>query len=163
MDITQFDRWIRKLSTTTSRRQTFLALFLGTFAARFAIEEASAGPSCKNVGKKCKKKDCCSGVCQGKKRRKKCKAHGAGGCQSGEQTGSCDGANVACTTSAGEDGLCQTTTGNAGYCSGSGLICTPCQKDADCRGFCGPDAACIRCVEACVTTSTACVGPVECS
>jgi hypothetical protein len=164
MDATRFDRWTRALSAMPSRRQTF-AVLLGGVALLRETDDSSAGSGCKNVGAKCKKKkDCCSGVCKGKKGKKKCKAHDTGGCQAGQRSMGCGGGeNVPCTTSAGEDGLCQATTGNGGYCSGSGLICTPCSKDAECRSFCGPDAACIQCAESCVTSGTACVGPVECS
>jgi hypothetical protein len=52
MDTVRFDSWTRILSATSSRRQAFVAL-LGAIMARFANEEASAGPGCKNVGKKC--------------------------------------------------------------------------------------------------------------
>jgi hypothetical protein len=161
MDSIRFDRWTRGLSATSSRRQTLVAL-LSAFTARFATEEAAAGPGCKNIGKKCKKKkDCCSGICRGKKGKKKCKAHNTGGCQSGQQSGVCGGADVPCTSSAGEAGRCETTTGNAGYCSSSGFQCTDCADDADCRAWCGSDAACIHC-PGCGTSLTACVGPQDC-
>lgn len=159
MDATRFDHWIRTLSTPSSRRRMLSGFLLGAITARFAIEEAAAGPDCKNVGKKCKKaKDCCSGVCKGKKGKKKCKAHDTGGCQAGQTFTGCGGTTVMCTTSAAAQGGCITTTGNAGYCSAT-TNCFSCQRDADCVPFCGPQAACVTCATNCAYTGgTACAG-----
>jgi hypothetical protein len=152
-----FDRWSRNLAAAPSRRRILAALFSGAVTSPFLPVPAAAGPGCKNIGKKCKKKkDCCSGVCKGKKGKKKCKAHDTGGCQAMAATCS---QNIDCTTSTGEMGDCFTTTGNAGYCANAGE-CFPCTRDADCRPFCGPQAACARCT-ACLpgTPTTACLGP----
>ena len=120
---------------------------------------------CVNVGKFCKNAgQCCSGVCRGKKGKKKCKAHDAGdGCHAGDQTDSCGGTvAIGCMTATGEeDGLCNTTTGTAPYCSSEAFgsfLCTDCSKDVECQELCGPAAACIRC-PACSLVDTACVGP----
>ena len=117
---------------------------------------------CVEVGKFCKNSgQCCSGVCQGKKGKKKCQAHDASSCVAGEDV--CDGLPVQCTTSTGdEEGICARTTGNASYCQRDGA-CRLCTKDADCVPFCGPQAACIVC-ETCAPTGfgTACVGPGDC-
>lgn len=116
---------------------------------------------CVDVGKFCKNDgQCCSGICAGKKGKKQCKAHDAEGCQARQVEEFCGGIDVPCTTSAGvEDGACDTTTGNAGFCAGDGE-CTVCTKDADCIALCGPQAACIICNGECEETGgTACVGP----
>lgn len=163
MTTAQFDDWIQTLCRAASRRQTLLAFFLGLAGLR-RLDGVIAGPGCKNVGKKCrKKKDCCSGVCKGKKGKKKCRAHDTGGCRAGQQEETCGGAaDLPCIVSSGEEGLCDTTTGNAGYCTVGGG-CFRCSKDADCRQFCGPAAACIRCEALCADAGgTACVGPGEC-
>jgi hypothetical protein len=161
MDATHFDRLTRVLAHAGSRRQTLLALLLGGVLVTPVIDDAAAGPGCKNVGKKCKKaKDCCSGVCKGKKGRKRCKAHDTGGCQAGQIQGTCGGTDVACTTSAGQPGLCNTTTGDAGYC-GTGGDCFPCTKDADCREVCGSGAACVLCEGGC-DVGTVCHGLSSC-
>lgn len=122
---------------------------------------------CVNVGGICKNaSQCCSGICKGKKGKKKCQAHDAQGCQAGQREEICggDAVNVPCTSSAGEeDSVCDTTTGNAGYCTFNG-DCFPCSKDADCQEFCGPAAACMICADFCAETGgTACVGPGPCT
>lgn len=107
---------------------------------------------CLNVGKSCNNADqCCSGMCEGKKGKKTCKAHDTGNCTAG-------GTVVACTTSAGVPGQCATTTGNGGYCAATSY-CIACATDADCQatygGILGPHAACIRSVE--------CVAGIACA
>jgi hypothetical protein len=150
----QFDALTRSfLDLTTARRHTLVALALGSLILRQSTDDTAAGPGCKNVGKKCKKKkDCCSGICKGKKGKKRCKAHDSGGCQ---PTAGTSGQNIACTTSTGEMGTCFTTTGNAGYCANDGE-CFPCTRDADCRPYCGTQAACVR-SDFCL--AGACFGP----
>ena len=87
---------------------------------------------CLNVGSACKRGgQCCSGICQGKKGKKRCRAHDTGSCRAGELHEVCGGADVACTTSGGQEGICTTTTGNAGYCAASGS-CHECRTDAAC-------------------------------
>ena len=116
---------------------------------------------CVDVGKFCKNDgQCCSGICQGKKDKKKCKAHGESTCQAGQDV--CGGLPVPCLTETGESGACARTTGNAGYCEADG-DCFACSKDADCVPFCGPQAACLSC-PTCIGvngTQTACVGPSD--
>jgi hypothetical protein len=154
MDGFQFDAWTRRcLDVAASRRQTLIGVLLGACFLRQGTEVGSAGPGCKNVGKPCqKKKDCCSGICKGKKGKKKCKAHDSGGCQ---PTADTCGQDIDCTTSTGEMGTCFTTTGNAGYCANDGG-CSPCTRDADCKPLCGPQAACVRCT---YCLAGACFGP----
>lgn len=157
MDASRFDRWTRALGLAVSRRQTTLGLLLGAIVAARG-EEAVAGPGCKNAGKKCKRaKDCCSGVCKGKKGKKKCRSHDAGGCKAGAVEAFCGGADVDCTTSSGASGNCNTTTGQAGYCSASG-VCVDCKKDADCRDICGAKAACVTCAACTTTGNRGCAG-----
>jgi hypothetical protein len=114
---------------------------------------------CVNVGRFCKRDDqCCSGICDGKQGKKRCRAHHSGDCQAGQDA--CAGSLVPCTTATGDAGFCVRTTGNAGYCSFSGRCTTPaCQKDADCQDLCGPQAACIVCDGDCHSGRTVCVGP----
>jgi hypothetical protein len=117
---------------------------------------------CLNVGDRCKRAaHCCSGICEGKKGRRSCRAHGAGGCVAGTQPKDCGGTNVDCTTSLGRLGFCATTTGNAAYCWAV-KDCVACRTDADCRtardGLFGPEAACLRCASCTATGGTLCAG-----
>jgi hypothetical protein len=113
---------------------------------------------CLDVDKACKRaSQCCSGICKGKKGRKRCKAHDTGGCQPESLCTFFGEEGVPCTTSSGVPGQCGTTTGNAGYCVGAG-DCFLCAKDADCHAICGPQAACVQCPEEC-NVGTVCAGP----
>jgi hypothetical protein len=170
MDPALFDRLTRFLAALTSRR----VLLTGLIAALGTVPDAALGKKrkkkvkrnafgCVNVGDLCKHdRQCCSGICRGKKEKKTCKGHDTGGCRAGDTVAICGGADVACTTSAGQTGSCVTTTGNAGYCQLSGT-CFDCTKDEDCRSLCGADAACIRCEGFCVLLgfSTGCVSATD--
>mgnify|MGYP000153176130 CR=1 FL=1 len=173
MDDSRFDAWTRR--RLGLRAGGALAALLG-LVARPASDVAIARQrrkrrvkrnafGCVNVGKFCKNdSQCCSGVCRGKKEKKTCRAHHTGaGCRAGDQTDSCGGTGVRrCTTASGEpNGLCNTTTGNAPYCSSEAFgsfRCTACSQDEECQELCGPAAACILCPE-CSLVDTACVAP----
>lgn len=103
--------------------------------------------------------ECCSGICEGAKDRRTCRAHDAGDCQAGPEMEACGGTEIPCTNSKGEDGVCTTTTGKAGYCLYA-LDCYPCKTDVECQrangGFFGPTAACVTCTACDQTGGTAC-------
>ena len=144
MDDRRFDRWTRAIAASASRRRTLFALFAALTHGRLS-PDATAGPGCKNVGARCKRPgQCCSGLCKGKKGRKKCKGHDSGGCKPGTIPFSCGGVEVACTTSSGLAGACATTTGKGGYCF-SNVLPPQCTRDADCQELYGPRAACVTC------------------
>jgi hypothetical protein len=171
MNEPRFARWVRALSGPTSRRQTILASFLGGLALIRDRHGAAAKKKsrkkkikrndfgCVNVGGFCKTSNqCCSGVCKGKKGKRKCKAHDTGGC-TGEQD-ACDGEAVPCVSAASETGACVRTTGNAGYCNVAG-VCAACTRDTDCQATHGPQAACFVCENECGPNGTACAVPSE--
>lgn len=173
MEHDRFDQLARSLSRKRSRRALAGLLGLGTLglAGGARVEVTSARKKknkkkvkknelgCVDVGKFCKNAgQCCSGICQGKKDNKKCKAHGESTCVSGQVESFCGGTNVTCQTPNGNEGQCDTTTGNAGYCVADG-DCFACRKDADCVTQCGADAACIQCAGCVETGGFACVGP----
>ena len=166
MDSTRFDHMTRLL--TGSRRSLLtgvLALGTGLLvgpsvgAKRHQKGKRRKGKKvepnefgCLEFGDPCASKDdCCSGICEGKKGKRRCGAHDTGNCLAGASSIGCGGsANVACTTDLGEAGLCVTTTGNAGFC-GAAFRDYVCQTDIDCQtvngGQLGPRAACIRCAD----------------
>jgi hypothetical protein len=174
MDSDRFDGLARSVSTRLSRRA--LAGALGIAATARPGVAAAKRPKhakqkvkfnafgCVNVGGFCKhSSQCCSGICSGKKGKKKCQAHDTSTCQPGVHEGFCDadGSTVACVSSTGDPGSCDTTTGKAAYCTVNGN-CFACAKDADCVPFCGLQAACIVCGNNCAVRDlrTACVGPI---
>ena len=112
----------------------------------------SVGRSCKNDGQ------CCSGICDGTKGKRRCRGHDGGGCSGDLAHSGGGGMFVSCTASTGDQGFCQATTGHAGYCSGVGNInCATCSRDADCPTAFGPHAACIQIPGEC-EAGTACAG-----
>ncbi len=162
----------RSLTSIPSRRDVLRGLAgagVGLSVARFPSgaaavkgrkKERKPKPNvfgCLNVGDPCKRADqCCSGICAGRKRRRKCRAHDTGGCRAGSQPISCNGTDIVCTTSTGNpEGVCTTTTGNGGYCVYSGA-CYPCRKDAECQELCGPQGACLLCNDCPDTGGTSC-------
>jgi hypothetical protein len=115
---------------------------------------------CRNVGVGCTNaSQCCSGVCSGKRGKKRCQAHDTGGCELAQD--SCSGTNFACTTTTGNPGFCHVTTGNAPYCALDGVD-AECTKDADCVPFCGPLAACAVCAEPGQAPFRFCASPDSC-
>lgn len=172
MDHDRFDQIARTVSSRLSRRAAAGALGLGSLglAALGPAEVATAKKGkkkvktnefgCVDVGKFCKKSDqCCSGICQGKKNKKKCKAHNEVTCQNGQREEFCGGTVVPCQTPNGDNkGGCNTTTGKAGYCTRDG-VCFACNKDADCVSRCGPQAACVLCAGCTETGGRGCAGP----
>jgi hypothetical protein len=103
---------------------------------------------CLEVGDPCKNTShCCSGICQGKKGKKMCQAHGAGTCdQAGPEL--CTTQNpavVRCNNSA--NCACIRTTAGSNFCYDAGAEaggdCADCQQDSDCvaLGF-PPGTAC---------------------
>jgi hypothetical protein len=167
MDQHRFDSLTRALTSVPSRRtllRGLAGLGLGLGVARLprvatARKKRKQKPKfnafgCVNVGDFCQTADqCCSGICQGKKGKRRCKAHDTGGCSAGlTPAAACGGTeDVACTTSHGQPGKCATTTGNAGYCVAElhGYSNFSCKTDRDCYvesgGFLGPDVACVLC------------------
>jgi hypothetical protein len=111
---------------------------------------------CLNVDAPCQSAaQCCSGICSGKKGKKRCRAHDVGVCRAGQTIGFCGGMNSPCNLVSTYTGVCGTTTGNAGFCVGGG-DCYPCTVDAQCRPFCGAGAACVRCATCTKTGGTMC-------
>jgi hypothetical protein len=119
---------------------------------------------CLSVGAICKNADqCCSGICEGKKGKRKCRAHDTGTCAQ-DVAGVCQSGtpiNTACNNRA--DCHCFRSTAGSNVCS-TGIACADCQRDADCiaLGF-PPGTACAPvstggCAGSC-PTGMACVGP----
>lgn len=177
MDSTSFDALVRRFSVSTARRTilgTMGALGMAGAFSRTPWRAAEANRKkrrqkpkknrfgCIDVGKKCygKSNQCCSGICEGKKKKSRCVAHNVGACAAGDN--SCP-AFVEC----GVDGECFRTTGKASFCGLQATCdCHPCKKDKDCESEFGPGAACIVCTSDCIDVNgskkgTACVPPAQ--
>jgi hypothetical protein len=124
---------------------------------------------CLEVGDPCNNADqCCSGICQGKKGKKQCRAHGTGVCDQTAE-GICTAANPN-TTVCDNTNICACirTTAGSNFCSqfepDPKLICADCQKDADCVALGFPaGSACVplgigSCAHAC-ESGMACFPP----
>jgi hypothetical protein len=168
----RFDSLTRIVSTVLSRRTVAGVLSVGALALPGLTDAKKKHKhkkkkkvkfndfGCVNVGNFCKNSgQCCSGICQGKKGKKKCQAHDQSTCQTGQNLGECGGsANVTCTSTAGTAGVCLTTTGQGEFCADE-AVCFVCATDADCRVLCDTNAACIAC-PACVGLQPGNVGTV---
>jgi len=129
------DHMVKALARRIDRRSAASVALLALVKDR---DSARAG-TCRGLKARCKRSSqCCSGLCKGKNKMT-CRAHDTGGCQPGE--GTCATA-VHCTTSEGLDGLCYTTSGNAGFCGHTGF-CRDCDRDSDCQAEFGPRSACL--------------------
>lgn len=174
-DCSRFDALTRSVSRLRTRRALAGALILKVLHAAPALDARKRRRKrtpkvrrnafgCVNVGSFCQNDEqCCSGICAGKQRKRRCQAHDTGGCQEGMDN--CEGIPVRCLNGTSDGGLCLRTTGEAGYCFGiiDASECFECRRDADCVRFCGQQAACVVCpsCESEVGFPTACVGPTE--
>jgi hypothetical protein len=149
VDPESFATLTRAISSVLSRRSLAGALGLST-AGRSGWVEAKKRKrrkkrkvklndfGCVNVGQFCKEAEqCCSGICQGKKDKRRCAAHNVDDCPAGAD--SCLEGLDLCT-----NGFCYQTTGEASFCAGGG-ICHDCTRDTDCELDWGEGAACVVC------------------
>jgi hypothetical protein len=178
MDGSQFDNATRFFAH--SRRSLFAAVLVMT-AGRLGISDAearkkrkhkkrkqrAAAPNefgCIGVGDLCQNADqCCSGICDGSKGKKTCRAHHTGGCPQGgagqctdpeRSQGSCNGDCFCARTTAGSDVCAADATRGINYCSDcatdadcqdigfpAGSVCLP-LHEGTCAGVCGSNRAC---------------------
>ena len=152
MDSTRFDALAQSFANS---RRSLLAGCLALGAGRIggsAIEakskkrkhkkkpkKASANEyGCLDVGAPCQNADqCCSGICDGTKGKRACRAHDTGTCKQDGQLAPCNN-----RTNCG----CFTTTGGSDVCAElfPPSSCAVCRRDADCEALGFPQgSACI--------------------
>ena len=121
---------------------------------------------CLEVDVPCKTAEqCCSGICEGKKGKKRCRAHDTGTCDQG-LPGLCSNPPTIALCNGSDTCACLRTTANSSFCAQLGQpLCTPCRKDADClaQGM-PPGSAClpttgILCTAECPETGMVCLPP----
>jgi hypothetical protein len=90
---------------------------------------------CLEVGGACKNADqCCSGICDGKKGKRTCRAHGTGTCQQGIRS-ICD-ADPTIAVCNSDICACVATTAGSNYCANANyLTCADCRTDTDCEAL----------------------------
>lgn len=117
------------------------------------------GDPCQNAGQ------CCSGICQGKKGKKRCRAHGTGTCQQ-NLPGLCSDPPTIALCNGSESCACLTSTAKSNFCAQLGSpVCIACRKDADCEAAGLPaGSACLPttgllCQSECPETGMVCLPP----
>lgn len=160
------------------RRHALVAVGWATLAGLLAHfgggRQATAAVACLKVGKKCRRaKQCCSGVCRGRRGDKTCRRHGAGTCKQEGQHLVCTAPDITLShCNNNSDCACVRTTAGTNFCGDfffpSGCTtcsgCAVCERDADCvkQGF-PPGSACTpfsagRCAGVC-ESGTRCMVP----
>jgi hypothetical protein len=180
LDSSQFDELIRSL---TGSRRSLVSGALAVTAGWLGISGANAKKKhkhkhkkrkpkakpnafgCLNVGDACQSEEqCCSGICEGKKGKRKCVAHNASVC--GTDTDLCTTGQLTLCNVTSPSSACVVTTGQAGFCGdftdGGDKLCRDCRKDTDCQEEFGAGAACVSyggiCAPLCAAgINTACV------
>lgn len=151
----RFERMMRVLTAIPSRRDVLRGLTgmgLGLTAARLPAgadarkkrkgTKKKPRPNrfgCFGVGDRCKRADqCCSGICDGKKGKRRCRAHDTGTCkQGGPEICSID-PPPALTCNNGAECRCFRTTAGSIACAkfiNRELNCADCARDADCAAL----------------------------
>lgn len=170
MDGERFDRMTKNLAVGTfGRRRVLRGLAgagLGLLLARIGVSaaaeetiEADNQFGCVRVGRRCRKnRQCCSGICKGRKGKETCRPHNVGTCKRSQNV--CGPVMQVARCNNSDDCGCFVTTGGASFCGGDRGECMVCRDDRDCqaRGF-GQGAACVVCREECPDTGTGCLVP----
>jgi hypothetical protein len=147
MDGNRFDNLVKTMSVDPPSRRRVVAGLIGAalvgVAGPRSIELAAAQEAtargCLNEGRSCTRgKQCCSGLCKGRKCRR---APGQGTCN-GENT--CR-VGVLTRCSLDPNCFCLITTRGASFCGDfAAATCSPCAGNSDCAAITGPGSACIR-------------------
>lgn len=155
MDDHRFDTMTKRIAAVSSRRSLLGGLAGGALAALLgraaAGQEAARGGGGRPTGrclgekKECRRgAQCCSGVCKGKRGKKKCRrAPGQGTCTTDRNVCAVGNPGIGCN---GDFACaCAVTTGGTAFCGSLfGDSCAACASGADCVGLGFPaGSACI--------------------
>jgi hypothetical protein len=182
LDLNRFEAVTRSLTSVPSRRDLLRGLVsvgLGLGAVRItSVVDAKKKRKkrkpkkpkpnefgCLEVGDPCQTEEqCCSGICDGKKGKRKCRAHDTETCEQ-DRPGYCEAGNPYLALCHGGDANCFRTTAGSKVCSHN-LLCADCRRDADCEALgyppgtaCAPLGGDYSCADVC-EVDMACVIPV---
>jgi hypothetical protein len=170
---------IRSLLQAPSRRDVLAGLAMAGLGfgiaerPRLAVAKRKRRPKkgkpnafgCLGVGQPCKNaRKCCSGICKGKKGKRRCVAHGTGTCDQ-DGPGYCAVGGIALCNGS-PTCICAESTAGSYFCGDAAppSDCAACKKDVDCEalGF-PPGSACVPwtyggCAGLC-EQGTACLAP----
>jgi hypothetical protein len=135
----RFEALVRKLASPSSRRLTLLKIVfaagVGERMARVGLDAASVvAAGCLANGKRCARaNECCSGMCRGRKGKKRCRpAPGQGSCTIDKDACSGAGARATCSAGSGADCVCFRRTNGAAFCADGRFdfesACRPCAE-----------------------------------
>jgi hypothetical protein len=121
---------------------------------------------CLEVGAPCKNaSQCCAGICEGKKGKKRCRAHDTGTCDQ-RLSGLCSPTPTIAPCNNSGTCFCLRSTANSNVCAQLGQrVCSSCKTDADCEALgLPPGTACFPtsgflCATDCPETGMACLPP----
>jgi len=148
VDERRFDWLTRRLADPSSRRRVLSTLAGGALGLLPVLSWEAAAATCLATGKACKRgSQCCSGLCKGKKGKKKCRpvpfqslcTTRISVCLRDDLTISdCGLGSLVCD--------CQVTTAGRAFCSDSGIDSSDCDcaSDQECQARLGAGAACVR-------------------
>jgi hypothetical protein len=153
MDGSQLDHIVRSF---TDSRRSLLGAMLAAAAGWLSANSTEAKKKrkrkkkdkkpkpnefgCLEVGDPCKSEEqCCSGICEGKRGKRTCRAHDTGTCDQ-DRPGYCAEGNPYLTLCNGGKGVCYRTTAGSNVCVDE-LHCAECQRDADCEALGHPAGA----------------------
>jgi len=152
MDRQQFDDLTVEMADAPRSRRRALRLvaataFAGLLARPGLRLRTVAAAGCRTVAKPCRRaRQCCSGICRGRRGKKTCRGHGAGTCKQQGQQLVCTAPDLALSLCNNDrDCACVRTTSGTNFC-GDFLVpstcttcsaCAKCDRDVDCvrQGF----------------------------
>lgn len=142
MDQHRFDALLMRLTKEPRSRRLALRLVVSTVLAGALAGGGArlAAAACKQNGRPCDGgNQCCSGVCRGKRGRKKCRpAPGQGSCTIAKDTCKVGGVVGACASGGGEGCACLRRPSGAAFCADLTTIdCLPCAQ-------CPTGTTCVR-------------------
>jgi hypothetical protein len=156
----RFDSLARHLASGTSRRRALRALAAGTLGLLGGmLGNRAVAKACLREGKDCKRgSQCCSGSCQGKKGKQKCRRVPVQSICTIKNS-LCPGGAVRteCGTGALSCACLETTQGHAFCALNQNTAQTPCTSNAECDARIGQGAACVRVGNGCA--ATVCIMP----